>query len=278
MKINSIVFLIALSAILGCNNIGNAQSPVYQCPMKCEGEKTYNKPGSCSVCKMDLVEVVTDEKTITESSNVQIVGAMMNVMHKGELYGTISLDTVKNKSHLYGLGPIEYLKGEILIADGHSYISTVAGNNAMVVTEDYNVKAPFFVYENVEKWTEVSLPAGVQTIQQLERFLNETTKNTLRPFAFRVTANVDDAHIHVVNLPNGVQVHSPDEAHQSEKTFNIKNQNVELIGFFSTEHAGIFTHHDTYVHIHLITSDKRLMGHVDEITLTKGSAKLYIPE
>jgi len=26
----------------------------YQCPMKCEGEKTYNKPGQCPTCKMDL--------------------------------------------------------------------------------------------------------------------------------------------------------------------------------------------------------------------------------
>lgn len=26
----------------------------YQCPMKCEGEKTYDKPGPCPVCKMDM--------------------------------------------------------------------------------------------------------------------------------------------------------------------------------------------------------------------------------
>ncbi|MBC7885392.1 MAG: hypothetical protein H7X99_07945 [Saprospiraceae bacterium] len=29
---------------------------LYQCPMKCEGEKTYDKPGTCPVCKMDLKE------------------------------------------------------------------------------------------------------------------------------------------------------------------------------------------------------------------------------
>jgi Cu2+-exporting ATPase len=27
---------------------------VYQCPMKCEGEKTYDKPGKCPKCSMDL--------------------------------------------------------------------------------------------------------------------------------------------------------------------------------------------------------------------------------
>jgi heavy metal translocating P-type ATPase len=31
-------------------------SGVYYCPMHCEGEKTYDKPGDCPVCGMDLVE------------------------------------------------------------------------------------------------------------------------------------------------------------------------------------------------------------------------------
>ncbi|MDP5201256.1 heavy metal translocating P-type ATPase [Flavobacterium sp. DG2-3] len=32
---------------------------VYYCPMHCEGDKTYNKPGDCPVCGMDLVPQVT---------------------------------------------------------------------------------------------------------------------------------------------------------------------------------------------------------------------------
>jgi P-type Cu+ transporter len=31
-------------------------SGVYYCPMHCEGDKTYDKPGNCPVCGMDLVE------------------------------------------------------------------------------------------------------------------------------------------------------------------------------------------------------------------------------
>ena len=30
---------------------------MYQCPMKCEGEKMYDKPGQCPVCNMDLQKV-----------------------------------------------------------------------------------------------------------------------------------------------------------------------------------------------------------------------------
>lgn len=40
-----------------------AMNDVFQCPMDCEDGKTYEEPGSCPVCAMDLkkVEKVADE-------------------------------------------------------------------------------------------------------------------------------------------------------------------------------------------------------------------------
>lgn len=37
-------------------NKGEAKDHAYYCPMKCEGEKTYEHKGSCPKCKMDLVK------------------------------------------------------------------------------------------------------------------------------------------------------------------------------------------------------------------------------
>jgi hypothetical protein len=34
----------------------------YKCPMKCEGEKTYDKPGKCPKCGMDLEKLETAKK------------------------------------------------------------------------------------------------------------------------------------------------------------------------------------------------------------------------
>ncbi len=31
----------------------------YQCPMKCEGDKTYDKPGKCPVCGMNTKKIET---------------------------------------------------------------------------------------------------------------------------------------------------------------------------------------------------------------------------
>ncbi len=38
----------------------------YFCPMKCEGSKTYDKPGDCPVCNMHLVPV-DDKNQSTEN-------------------------------------------------------------------------------------------------------------------------------------------------------------------------------------------------------------------
>ncbi|HET6991102.1 MAG TPA: heavy metal-binding domain-containing protein [Bacteroidia bacterium] len=36
---------------------GQTAAVKYQCPMKCEGEKTYDAPGKCPKCQMDMKEV-----------------------------------------------------------------------------------------------------------------------------------------------------------------------------------------------------------------------------
>ncbi|MBI5856126.1 MAG: acetolactate decarboxylase [Sphingobacteriales bacterium] len=202
---------------------------------------------------------------------------MMKVMRQGELYGTIDLDTISNKEHLYGVGPVEFLKGELMIIDGKSYQSTVGTDGSILMEETFKAKAPFFVFANIEKWKELFLPDSVQTIQQLESFLDQSTKNHSRPFAFRMTAKIEKAELHIVNLPTRTLVHSPEDAHQNQLTFKLKKQNTEMIGFFSTSHQGVFTHHDTFVHIHLITTDRRKMGHLENMLIKKGTAKLYIP-
>lgn len=251
---------------------------IYKCPMKCEGEKTYDKPGKCPVCGMSLRKVSPPAVATSKKSNVKIAGTMMKVMREGELSGTINLDTISNKEHLFGIGPLEYLKGELMIVDGKSYKSTVTSKGFIKIEETFSAKAPFFVYATINKWKETSLPDSVQTIPQLESYLDQSTKNHTRPFAFRLITTLDKGEIHVVNLPSGTVVKSPEDAHKNQLSVKLKKQPAELVGFFSTEHKGIFTHHDSFVHIHLMTSDQKKMGHLENMMLKKGATKLYIPE
>lgn len=218
-------------------------------------------------------------ETSNESNTaVQVVGAMKNVMWKGELAGIINLDTINTKTGLYGLGPVEYLTGELLLIDEKSYVSTVLTDSTMVVKQTYHVKAPFLVYTNQIDWDIENLPSNIKTIKELEKFIDKKTLDFKRPFVFRLKGQIDNAEIHIQNLPKGTKVSSPEEAHQGQTNYLLKANEVEIIGFFSTEHQGIFTHHDSNVHMHLITTDRTKMGHLDKVLFGSGTIKLYLPK
>ncbi|MDP6922067.1 MAG: SCO family protein [Lutibacter sp.] len=51
-------FALILATLVACQT-EKKQAQVYQCPMACEGTKTFDSAGSCGVCKMDL-EVLSD--------------------------------------------------------------------------------------------------------------------------------------------------------------------------------------------------------------------------
>jgi acetolactate decarboxylase len=144
--------------------------------------------------------------------SVRIVGAMRNVMWKGQLSGSIIIDTIANKRNLYGLGPVEYLSGELMILDGKAYKSSVRADSTLMVEETFSAKAPFFVYANVAHWKESALPDSVQSGIQLEAYLNLIKQSQHEPFCFKLNGILSLARIHIVNLPQGATVSSPTEA------------------------------------------------------------------
>ena len=57
--------------------------------------------------------------------------------------------------------------------------------------------------------------------------------------------------------------------------YELNNEESEIIGFFPTEHKGVFTHQDSFIHMHVILKDESKMGHLDELEI--GKLKLYLP-
>lgn len=209
---------------------------------------------------------------------IRIAGAMKNVMWKGELDAVIKFDTLNGISGLYGLGPLEGLRGEVLIVDGKPYVSKVISSSSMSVEINSTAGAPFFVYGVQVNWRQLKVPTGLHNIRALEDFIEKQAQSVGRqPFIFKLTGKVAKADIHIQNLPPGSKVSSPKEAHQGQTNYIIEQEDVEVIGFYSTMHKAVFTHHDTNMHLHLITKDRRKMGHLDEIDLGNVDFTLYLP-
>ena len=66
------------------------------------------------------------------------------------LEGKIATDSLNNNT-AYGIGPIEYLKGEILLFEGQTYVSKVIDSLQHKVEQTTSSRAPFFVAHN--KWS-----------------------------------------------------------------------------------------------------------------------------
>jgi len=208
-------------------------------------------------------------------NKVIAVGAMKDVMWKGELEGIIRIDTITPKEGLYGLGPLAGLQGELLINDGELIVSTIEENNRIKVAKNVNASAPFFVYANNLEWQKEQLTKEVRSVKEIETYLNDAKGEYTEPFVFKLKGSISKALIHVQNLPDGTKVTNPKEAHQGQVDVELGPQAVEIIGFYSTRHQRVFTHHDSFIHMHLISDDGLYMGHLDEVEVKDMS--LYLP-
>lgn len=210
-----------------------------------------------------------------QNGPVYATGAMRNTMFNGQLAGLISMDSLAVPG-TFGIGPLEYLRGEVLVLDGSVYTSTVSSAGSMLVVKDEAGKAPFFVHQRVKEWQDVQLPDSVTDLAGLDRFLTDRYADLKVPFAFRLSGPFDHVAIHIVDVPLGTRIAGPDDAHRDNKHFQMTGTQAEALGFFSTAHKAVFTHHDTNIHVHAITAERDWMGHVEALRFVPGRMSLRV--
>ncbi len=214
----------------------------------------------------------------SESSDtiVQHRGALRNFMHNGDLSAKASLDTLQNHQHLYALGAVENLKGEIQIFDGQPVISREVSGEVSI-SEDWNHKAALLVWTEVANWSETPITSDVKTYEELEQFVVKVAGDRAQPFPFRLKGTVASLDWHVINWPEDDIEHTHEKHRTSGLYGTLENSAVEILGFYSTEHTGIFTHHTTNMHLHFRTDDGELAGHSDGLLLGQKKMSLYLP-
>ena len=211
----------------------------------------------------------------TNTSSIKVVGEMRDVMWKGDLKGKIATDSLNNKE-TYGLGPIEFLKGEIVVFEGQSYVSKVVDSISHKVSKVPSVSAPFFVYSSNSDLKIVKFNLKNYTLKELEEYVNLVYKDYDQPLLIRIDGIFENIKVHSVNLPEGKKVSSPDEAHQGLTQYDFKNISGSLIGFFSRHHKAVFTHHDSFFHAHFISEDREVLGHIDETDFNSSKVTLKV--
>lgn len=215
-----------------------------------------------------------------EQPPVRVAGELRQIMWRGNLSAQVSLDTLP-KEHLFALGPVAGLKGEIMVVDGKP-LTTGIVNTHLTSDTTFGHKAAMLVYSYVKNWKSIEIDNDVNTYQELEKLIAQQAQvhrlNTAQPFVFLVKCHVKNIKFHVIDWHDGIS-HTPDNHKQFAHDIHESDTGIMLLGFFSTQHQGVFTHHTSQMHVHAatMTQNPRICGHLDDIATMDGLT-LFLPQ
>jgi len=196
----------------------------------------------------------------------------------GDLRGHVELENLASAPHLYGLGPLEGLRGEVTIFESVPSIARIE-QETVVTSASWSARACFLVWALVPAWFERvsdAIPAGLDGIErEVIALAQGAGLDPARPMPFRVRATAVEATLHVLDKRDGLP-HNPERHEQAKVRRTLERAPVELVGFYSRQHRGIFTPGESNVHVHLRTEDGRMSGHLETIRLAAG-AQVAVP-
>lgn len=203
---------------------------------------------------------------------VHNIGILREIMHQGQYQARVLIDTL-DKSNLYAVGALENLSGELTIQNGKIYGSEVFGDSIINVSHK-SLKATLLVSAKNDRWD--TIPAA--GITSLENFITDLAiqKGLNQAFPFLVLGSADTVVHHVIRFDpekDDLLRHREDAKHDT-----LTNARVMLVGFYSTKAKGIYTHHDSNMHVHVIDETTQNTGHLEMVDFGNHSVQILIPK
>jgi acetolactate decarboxylase len=198
------------------------------------------------------------------------IGTQRETLANGKIAAKLDLRALAGQPDVYGLGPIEQLRGEVTIINSHSTVATVAVDGKAQVEESFEIGVPFFVWSRVPAWLPVAIPLKVRSFEDLEGFVPKAAARAGldpdKPFPFLVSGREKLIEFHILNRTSDGP-HHLEMLKEIRVTFTNKQKDAIIIGFHSTKHRGIFTPTDSNIHLHFQTPDDSTSGHVTKLRL-----------
>lgn len=204
---------------------------------------------------------------------VQHYGVLREIMREQKLAPNVLLDTLSSGPSLFGLGALEGLSGELIILGGQAYQSRVGQDQKLSMDKGLTGAATLLVTGHVNEWASKTLTQPVQSLSDLESLVKQEAEahglDTEKAFPFLLEGTFKQVAWHVINAPG-----ASEKNHDAFKASGISREmeavKGTILGFYSEKHEGVFTHHGSYIHAHLLTEDQLIAGHVDQLSIDSG--------
>lgn len=204
--------------------------------------------------------------------SVRWVGAQRDVLG-GDVEGKVDLRLLTQRPHLYALGPRAGVSGEITVFDGEPWVARIV-DRQILVTADLDHAACFLVYDHVGLWRERVEEKPIDDEAVLTAAVlgaaGAVGLDADAPLIFLLRSPAASVTFHVLDKRDGLP-HTPERHERAKVRFELARQAVEVLGFYSTGHRGIFTPKDSDLHMHFRTLDGRASGHVERIAVDPGA-------
>jgi len=159
------------------------------------------------------------------------MGAQRDVL-ANDLRGHVALDMLSAATHLYALGPLEGLRGEVSIFDSVPSIARILGDT--IATErTWKARACFLVWADVSDWTWRLLDPAPPDLDALEGPLavlaREAGHDTEEPLPFVITGTSVEMTLHVLDKRDGLP-HDAERHEQAKVRRTLRGEAVEPSG------------------------------------------------
>ena len=212
--------------------------------------------------------------------DLKYYGSFKKMMHMKKVDGVVDLKTAFDGSHIYGVGAIKNAEGEIAVYDSKAWLSYGKYGMDKVTHEiPEGEQAMLLVTAEVKKWQELVVPKDMSEPELYEFILEQAKQsgiNTETPFPFLIEGQLKDLTWHVINGTNSGSGGGHNQAHGEhsfiKKLMGLKERSpATLIGFYSANIQGVFTHPGESWHTHVIIKDEKKAGHVEKFGVLKNS-------
>ncbi len=219
----------------------------------------------------------------TGEIEIKVHGNLRQMMHEGKTGAAVQLDTLLPNEHLFAVGALADLAGEVTIIDGAAYLSYPDGVQKARTNKltESDAAAALLVSAQVNDWQTVETDREIPFAElddELARLAEAAGLYVDQRIPFRIEGDFRDLRWHVIDgsrLPEGPSSHA--DHVKAAVQLHLDDGPASLVGFFSKNDAGVFTHMGSHSHIHCMVAKPLSAGHVDHVIVPAG-AKVMFPK
>ncbi|GJM23237.1 MAG: hypothetical protein DHS20C15_31520 [Planctomycetota bacterium] len=212
------------------------------------------------------------------------LGSMHETIAQQQHHGRISLDELRGTPHLYGVGALAGLQGELALIDSQSVVTTV-NDEGMAQPAAEQGEATMFVGQCVESWSRVQHPEAVPAANfdaTVKARAEQAGLDMSQPFVFMVEGTFTGVRLHVLNGACPIHARMLDlEIPAAQRPFEWSGAQLKgtLVGVYAEGAVGALTHPATSVHAHLVYDDPssgaRVTAHIERVGVGPGAHFKY---